>query len=646
MSSPTDKRARAEQPEQPRGHGGEAAEEDASISTKRARSVGCQSFLEEAPMQSANAAAAKAVEEPAPMQLEDAAETIVAPGMSAPLPSPAPAPAPGAVEGPDLTPFGPLPDELVQRILVFAARSDDLPALRPPCCWPELAGGGDCERDEPEAVPRRLRLLRGVSRRFRMLVEDPGAWERVALQLGVANCRQERVLDGCSWPASAAARLGTRRLRVETFDLYPQRLARLGELFPKVTHIDVVWDGGRDNSIANLALFPNLRSVAFRVKSPAKFDTADDDFRRSLPVLASPAWRSPAVDPATQQARGLRQLDLSNIPLGLEHFVAVDLPALAPSLEALFVDVISESAAPVLSKVAALTGLKRLGVGFWREVDEGVQPEKKIWPACGRYESGFLARLTAMEALDVGCEFVSIDFLRQMPKLSALSLKLHAEAVAAPLASRASTLKSLRLRQGHANLSEHLFALPSLEALELRLPSDAFWTLAEKSLGGWTSLRRVELRSSTSPLIPLEHGVLMRLATEVPSLRKLVSWSPLPDANQLLAARGLDERTEAAAFDLVLKGEGDAHSYPDDRAALQLLFPRVRLLVDVNDGEDEEEEDEEEEDQADVETVTDGSASESESGGEEDDDGYDDVEGEVVDMEDDEDEAPAAAAAA
>eukprot|EP00741_Cyanophora_paradoxa_P015871 tig00020909_g15322.t1 len=620
MSSASDKRARLEQLQ---GDDDGDAHGDGPSGTKRVRSIGCSANIDVAEEPTAAdgaqaAAAAAGVNQ----------QAVAAPAAKAPAPA-------EAAEEEDSSEFGVFPDAVVQRILFFAARDSSRPALRPPCSPAlELAGG---ELDEPDFVPQNLRRLRNVNRRFRKLIDDPdavdaAAWERVILRLGKANCAQNRALNRCSWPASAAARLRTRRLRVETYDLYPQRLRRLREIFPNVTHIDVFWDGGCDSSIANLAEFPNLRSVAFRVKSVFRFDTFGDDFRGSLSAVCCPAWRVPAVDPVTQQARGLRELDLSGIPLELKHLAPVAFSALAPSLETLFIDVVPPflasdpeaeavaTARPVLAKVSELTALKRLRIGFWGEEEEGSLPNRKVWPVCEWEDSTLLARLTAMESLDAGCKFKAIEFLSRMPKLAALSLALHPDASAAPLASRASSLRFLRLRQGHAAIPEQLFLLGALEAVDLRLSWHAFQKLGRTCLKGWTSLRQAELRCSPSSGLYIPGGVFTRLALDVPSLRRIVTWSPFQAAVELIVSRALgnDEKLQASPCglrELVLRGSAAGPLMMSaDREAVPILLPGVRVRAEEDaecsegeesdsDGEEDEETDmdEEEEDEEDEE---------------------------------------------
>eukprot|EP00741_Cyanophora_paradoxa_P005847 tig00000113_g5665.t1 len=464
-------------------------------------------------------------------------------------------------------PIDSLPDELLVRILVLAARREW--QSQPACAGMRKSQLGPRE-SAPDARPELLQRYRRVCRRFRSLCEDPSAWERIALR---KPCPSDlEALLG----VPDAARRGARRVQVYSTVMDSETLGRLRECFPgAVSELELWFDltdpKGRARprlGIPPLAAFSELRSLSLRASDESSCSSIEDHsstyLEESLPAIASLSH--------------IHTLDLSGLPIALEHLHS--LRGLAPTLRALSVAFCPQNSLFLLSQgvtelevepmscfVALSSGfraLERLRVEFW-----GISwsNARRTHPVLSRDAAAPLARLASLRALEIGGVFVWIGFLPSLTRLEHVTLELCGGTDIAPLAALAPTLRSLALNAPVAdpaalcNVLRRLYRLqacarpvypllfpphpdwPPPQTLELSVPGNCLEQLAVEPLSCWAELEVLQLACYLDGDENIPASLIQRLGTDARALRRLKLESPLVwDAETLASTFGSRRR--------------------------------------------------------------------------------------------------------
>eukprot|EP00741_Cyanophora_paradoxa_P020164 tig00000219_g19464.t1 len=429
------------------------------------------------------------------------------------------------------SPLDALPDELLGRVLLLAARRG----------WivPTICGGTfllDPKEDEPDVQPKQLVQLKAVCRRFRRIVDDGGLWGRVALR----QPNDAAVEALTTLPEQS--RKAVRRIVIQggSTDISVLGLCKLAAAFrDQLDELSIIF-GGADAAqlpfagLASIQHMQRLRSLNVRVP-PSAYASAS-------------AFAAPAVLQSLSVLSllpNLQMLDLS-IPLPLSVLEALARPPLVSSLRALlFRAAISgdERPAAVFAAAAKFTSLEKLKLISQRL--SGNEPSI-IMHMADDLQS--LCALTQMQELIIGNTLGWIGFISHMPQLQSLRAGIiisgssgidMAPLFAAP-ALKATLLGFFLQSPEHAaTAASALASCRSLEDASFVLPLVVYEALAGSSLRSWAQMQRLSIElygdGSTIP-----GSFLKRLASDVPSLRRLEVNSALPVTTDLVSISSLN----------------------------------------------------------------------------------------------------------
>eukprot|EP00741_Cyanophora_paradoxa_P018460 tig00021070_g17823.t1 len=418
------------------------------------------------------------------------------------------------------SPFDALPDELVVRIMEKASTQS---YYEPATGAVPLPSGRLCF----DQVLDQLTQLSHVSRRFRSLARQPSFWERIYVSIGPSGVSDEAIDALISRPEEQREAL--RSLCMKLGSLSTTSFIKLCKCFStQLQQLSMVYQ--REVSPGVLAAVQHFSKL-----EQLHISCSEEWIQQNIQMLTGPLVQGPL--------QALASLPLQALSMGMPMTVET-LQALAPlaptlkRLECCFIlDSLSSSPLPLFSAVAAFQQLERLSF-------ETLHPEKgtKTHYLVSEEELYPLSSLSLLRVYDASALHKHTSFLSGMRKLEYVRLDVSEDCDISPLASIADGLLVATL---HAPFGIDATKIPSFAAtvskltgvmnLELSVHFNVLEALAQLSLKQWSNLWCLTLRHKNlrdprdvAYAVRVPPAFLKRLVADVPSLEKLITYSPLP----------------------------------------------------------------------------------------------------------------------
>eukprot|EP00741_Cyanophora_paradoxa_P015594 tig00020902_g15054.t1 len=435
------------------------------------------------------------------------------------------------------SPFDALPDDLVTRIIAEASACFEffqeyasIPmkshSPRVTCTFQNLS---------------ELAQLSHVSRRFRSLAQQPSLWQSVLIGSASDDVISTLVDHQKSKHGEALRSL---YMSSGVGELSSDSVMKLCKSFGmQLTALGFILEESvLPGILPGIRHFSHLQELSI---------TSESGESRSM-QQNSQIVAGPIVQGSVQALASLplQALTLEEMPITLETLRA--LAPLAPTLTRLACGVFVEEAtlAPVCSSVAAFQRLEQLKLECFDATGTSINPtasEADLEP---------LSSLASLKACCVEVIAEHIGFLEGMRQLEYVLLIIQNVADTTPLLRLPGLRRAfIGLPEYNESTSRRLAAtaskLPTLEHLELCLPSGTFLAFAEQPMHGWTGLKSLHLfhsaRAEVDGVVPgafFSVGLrllppappppppppprLRRLASDVPSLETLTVEARLP----------------------------------------------------------------------------------------------------------------------
>eukprot|EP00741_Cyanophora_paradoxa_P018461 tig00021070_g17824.t1 len=467
------------------------------------------------------------------------------------------------------SPFDALPDELVSRIMEQASM----------CCYREP---GSVARLPSESlcfdqVFDQLTQLSRVSRRFRSLAHQPSFWERIYVSIGPSGVSDEAIDALLSKPEEQREAL--RSLCMKLGSLSTASFIKLCKCFStQLQQLSMVYQ--REVSPGVLAAVQHFSKLEQLLISCSK-----DWFKQNFKMLAGPLVQGPLQALASLPLRALK----IDMPMTVETLQA--LAPLAPTLKRLDCRFIPDgpSLLPLFSAVAAFQQLEHLSFELYNEEGDRILELERV----ADDELHPLSNLSSLRAYSVTALHRQAGFLSGMRQLEYLRLHMSEDCDISPLASIADGLRVAILNApvglDEANVRSFAATVSKLSRvvnLDLIIQSNVFEALAQQSLKQWSNLRCLSICHKIVREPPVAYDAvrippafLKRLVADVPSLKKLITYSPLPldSAAGFVAVSSLNNLKRLLKLEINQTAEQSAAFDAASREVLQAALLNVGI---------------------------------------------------------------------